>query len=75
MSIVVTALAPDVLEHVMQRVRAEFTDCPGLRLTRPQAQRVWDLDSQTCSVLLDVLESSRFLKRTVEGVYGRSDVW
>ena len=74
MPIVVSGTQADRLEDVMRRIRAEFSECPGLRLTRPQAQRFWNLDSHTCGVLLDALESSRFLKRTLAGAYGRSAV-
>ena len=44
---------------------------PGLRLTRQQAQRLWGLDDETCSRLLDVLVDLKFLIRHADGQYAR----
>jgi len=57
------------LTDVLQRVRAEYREMPGLRLTQRQAQRLLDLDSSTCETVLDILESTRFLRRTFEQAY------
>ena len=32
---------------LVHRVRGEFLEMPGLRLTRAQAQRLWGLDEET----------------------------
>ena len=42
---------------------------PGLRLTQRQAQRLWNLDSTTCEAILNLLESTRFLRRTSNDSY------
>ena len=42
---------------------------PGLQLTIPQAQRLWNLDASTCDVLLSTLETTGFLRRTGVGAY------
>jgi Fic family protein len=60
MDSVVEALAPDVV----CRVRAEFTEMPGLKLTITQAQRLWGLDRSTCERVIDTLTASGFLVRT-----------
>ena len=57
------------LTDVLQRVRAEYREMPGLRLTHRQAQRLWNLDSGTCETVLDILESTRFLRRTFDQSY------
>ena len=45
---------------------------PGLRLTLPQAQRLWGLDESTCHSLLNFLVNAKFLVRIDEGpVYAR----
>jgi hypothetical protein len=31
----------------LQLIRAEYLEVPGLRLTRPQVERLWELDSVT----------------------------
>jgi hypothetical protein len=38
--------------HWLQIIRGEFQEVPGLHLTRPQVQRLWDLDAATCDALL-----------------------
>ena len=55
--------------RLLEIVRGEFLEMPGLRLTRKQAQRLWALDGDTCDALLSTLESSRFLRRTRDGEY------
>jgi hypothetical protein len=54
-------------------IRAEYLEIPGLRLTKAQVQRLWGLDATTCDVLLNALESMRFLKRTASDAYVRVD--
>ena len=61
------------MEHILRRVRGEFLEMPGLRLTNAQAQRLWGLDAQTCSVALDTLIARRFLFRTRDGAVMRID--
>ena len=40
------------IEDVLQRIQGEFSEMPGLRLTPPQAQRLWGLDRATCEELV-----------------------
>jgi hypothetical protein len=56
---------------LVRRVREEFMEMPGLRLTHAQAQRLWGLDSGTCAKLLDVLVSVNFLALNADGRYTR----
>jgi hypothetical protein len=53
----------------LRRIQSEFFEMPGLRLTRPQAQRLWALDAQLCGTLLDALVSARVLEKTTRDVY------
>jgi hypothetical protein len=55
-------------------IRGEFVEMPGLRLTKPQVQRLWGLDPTTCDALLAVLESAHFLRRTQDNAYVKADV-
>jgi hypothetical protein len=57
----------------LQIIRAEFQESPGLRLTKPQVQRLWGLDTHACDALLAALVEARFLKRTENGAYARID--
>lgn len=54
-------------EETLRRVRAEFLEMPGLKLTVAQAQRLWGVDRSTCEAVIDELTTSRFLSRTRDG--------
>jgi hypothetical protein len=58
-------------DDILRRICGEYLEMPGLRLKREQAQRLWGLDRQTCSELLDALVQSGFLVRLADGTYGR----
>lgn len=49
------------------RVQKEFQDLPGLRLTRWQAARLWNLQPGEYDVLLERLVAAKVLRRTVDG--------
>lgn len=57
--------------EMLRRIRSEFLEMPGLRLTHKQAQRLWSLDEHTCAQLLDSLAQTKFLRRTDGGMYSR----
>ncbi len=59
------------IAEVLRRVQGEFLEMPGLRLTRPQAQKLWGLDQALCEVLLGALIDSKFLFRTRDGAFMR----
>ena len=61
------------IEDVLQRVQGEFSEMPGLCLTAAQAQRLWGLDRAACDALLDALVDAKFLFRTRDGSFMRSD--
>jgi hypothetical protein len=58
-------------EDVMRRVRGEFLEMPGMRLTEAQARRLWNLDAASCQALLTALVDSKFLFQTPEGAFMR----
>jgi hypothetical protein len=60
------------LESVLRRIRAEYIEMPGLRLTTAQAQRLWGLDRAACDALMGALVDAKFLFRTPGGVFVRS---
>lgn len=55
----------------MERIRAEFIEQPGLRLTEAQACRLWRLDPATLRVALSALTEAAFLSRNADGRYTR----
>jgi len=54
---------------MLQRVRGEFREMPGLKLTIAQASRLWHLDRTSSERLLDALVSDGVLRRKADGVY------
>jgi hypothetical protein len=58
-------------EEVLRRVQCEFLEMPGLRLTSPQARRLWGLEAATCDALLGALVDAKFLFRTRDGAFMR----
>jgi hypothetical protein len=59
------------IDEVLQRIKGEYVEMPGLRLTRAQAQRLWGLDRDVCDALLAALVDASFLSQTREGVFIR----
>ena len=59
----------DTMTHWIQLVRAEYHEMPGLHLTKPQVQRLWNLDTTMCDAVLQALEAAQFLRRTNTGAY------
>jgi len=61
------------IQDVLRRVRGEFLEMPGLRLTSEQARRLWRLDQTSCDAVLGALVDARFLARTRDGAFVRQD--
>jgi hypothetical protein len=61
-----TLLSADVMSFaaVVDRVRGEFVEMPGLELTLPQAVRLWTLGADDCRYVIDALVDVGFLKWT-----------
>lgn len=60
-------------DDILQRVKAEFLEMPGLRLTEAQARRLWGLDPTLCASLLTTLVETNFLFRASDGSVMRVD--
>jgi hypothetical protein len=56
-------------ETLSSRIRGEYCEMPGLRLTLPQACRLWQIDAVTCEAVLHGLLEERFLARTNDGAF------
>lgn len=57
------------VDQMLARIKGEFLEMPGLRLTCRQAQRLWNLDALMCESLLAALVDVRFLVVTPEGLF------
>ena len=58
---------------LLRRIQGEFLEMPGLRLTEPQARRLWNLDALSCSTVVSVLLDAGFLFKTSDGSLMRVD--
>lgn len=56
-------------ELLVARVRGEYREMPGLRLTLAQACRLWQLDAATCELVLQTLLEENVLARTKDGAF------
>ena len=43
------------LDAIVRRIREEFREMPGLRLTVAQATRLWGLEHETCRAVIERL--------------------
>jgi hypothetical protein len=59
--------------NLLQRVRSEFDEMPGLRLTPAQAARLLGLDPRSCERVINVLVNSAFLRWTPDGSVVRTE--
>jgi hypothetical protein len=53
----------------MARIRSEYREMPGLKLTAAQASRFWNLGLEESKVALESLVEARVLWRTRDGHY------
>ena len=60
-----------IAPHVLQRIRAEYLEMPGLTLRPEQVQRLCGLDGGLCHSVLEALVESGFLSMRPDGAYGR----
>jgi hypothetical protein len=58
---------------IVERVRGEFLEMPGLQLTMPQAARLWDMDPEACRAVIDCLVEASFLRWTPSGTVVRAE--
>lgn len=59
-------------DALLRRVRGEFREMPGMRLTIEQAMRLWNLDRGVCSDTMDALVASRYLEVDESGRYRKA---
>ena len=57
--------------NLLNRVRSEFIEMPGLRLRIEQAQRLWNLDRPNCETVLRSLVEANFLRQYPDDAFSR----
>ena len=60
------------IHNELQRLRGEYLEMPGMRLTADQVQRLCGIEPVTCQAVLRALVDSKFLCVKVDGSYARS---
>lgn len=58
--------------YLMTRIRGEFLELPGLKLTSRQASRLFGVGHGECHAVLEQLVAGRFLKTMHDGSYIRA---
>jgi hypothetical protein len=58
-------------ERLLERLRAEFLEMPGLRLKSEQVQRLCGIEPTMCQLMLDSLVDGKFLCVKSDGHYAR----
>jgi hypothetical protein len=56
-------------ERLLERVRTEYLEMPGLRLKREQVQRLCGIERTICQTVLDSLVDAKFLCVKSDGHY------
>jgi hypothetical protein len=56
---------------VTSRIRAEYLEMPGLRLTPEQVQRLCGIERMICQLVLNELVDAKFLCVKADGHYAR----
>jgi hypothetical protein len=57
--------------QLLERIRAEFLEMPGLRLSAKQVQRLCGVEQTVCQMVLDTLVETNFLRMKSDGSYAR----
>ena len=60
------------MQDVLNGLRAEYTEMPGLRLKAEQVQRLCGIDQTVCQLALDSLVDEQFLCAKTDGHYALS---
>ena len=65
--------AANASEHqqILERIRGEYLEMPGLRLKAEQVQRLCGVKPSVCRVLLESLVEAKFLCVSSDGAYAR----
>jgi DNA-binding IclR family transcriptional regulator len=60
-------------QRLVERVRAEYREMPGLSLTLAQARRLFGLPQDACARILDALTREGLLRQETDGRFARRD--
>jgi len=60
-------------EQILERLRAEYREMPGMRLKLEQVQRLCGIGQPWCKQALEALVEAKFLRVRSDGTYVRFD--
>ena len=55
----------------IERIRAEYVEMPGMRLTAEQVQRLCGVERSVCRAVMEALVEAGFLTMRADGTYAR----
>jgi hypothetical protein len=58
--------------QIVDAIRGEFNEMPGMRLTPDQFCRLWSLEREDAERIISSLTASGFLRRHDDNRYGRT---
>jgi hypothetical protein len=64
---------PTSRDALVRRVRVQYEELPALRLTEPQARRVFAMREDVCARVLGALVRRSYLRRDCNGAFVRRD--
>ena len=59
------------IPQLLERIRAEFFEMPGMRLRLEQVQRLCGIERPMCQIVLDALVDANVLCLKSDGTYAR----
>jgi hypothetical protein len=59
------------VQATLRRIRAEYLEMPGMRLTVQQVERLFGIERPLCNAVLDALVDADFLCVNPNGTYAR----
>jgi hypothetical protein len=59
-------------QQALERIRAEYQEMPGMKLTLEQVERLSGVDRSVCQQVLDALVNAKFLSLRRDGSYTRA---
>ena len=72
---ITSPLRSEPLAALLQRVRDQYRETPGLELTKPQATRLFGVAPSVCAAMLRALVMENFLSRAGDGLFVRSTTY
>lgn len=58
-------------QDILNRIRAEYVEMPGLTMTAPQLERLCGVEAALCQTVLDSLVAMKVLRVNEKGAYTR----